>query len=98
MRWYLGAFGCDVFKAPVKNNIYLDIIGGTSKGGINSAIIADNKKSNGLKSEKVLEQFWLERVEDSPALNFPLSIWFAKNVTNHVVCTNTNVIICLHNT
>jgi len=36
----LGAFGCGVFKAIAKNNIKLDIIAGTSIGGVNAAIIA----------------------------------------------------------
>ena len=36
----LGAFGCGVFKALANNNIKLDIIAGTSIGGINAAIIA----------------------------------------------------------
>jgi NTE family protein len=34
----LGAFGCGVFKALKKNNINLDVIAGTSIGGINAAI------------------------------------------------------------
>ena len=32
----LGAFGCGVYKARVKNNINIDIIAGTSIGGINA--------------------------------------------------------------
>jgi NTE family protein len=36
----LGAFGCGVFKALANNNVKLDIIAGTSFGGINAAIIA----------------------------------------------------------
>ena len=39
----LGAFGCGVYKALVKNNINLDVIAGTSIGGINAAIIAGSK-------------------------------------------------------
>jgi NTE family protein len=35
----LGAFGCGVFKALANNNIKLDIVAGTSIGGINAAII-----------------------------------------------------------
>lgn len=75
----LGAFGCGVFKALTNNNIHIDIVAGTSIGGINAAIIAGNKESNGLKVEEALEQFWLELAEDSPALNFPLSNWIAKS-------------------
>jgi NTE family protein len=32
----LGAFGCGVFKALANNNIKLDIVAGTSIGGINA--------------------------------------------------------------
>jgi predicted acylesterase/phospholipase RssA len=35
----LGAFGCGVFKALAKKNIKLDIVAGTSIGGINAAVI-----------------------------------------------------------
>jgi len=34
----LGAFGCGVFKALANNNVKLDIIAGTSIGGVNAAI------------------------------------------------------------
>ena len=33
----LGAFGCGVYKALMKNNIKIDIIAGTSIGGLNAA-------------------------------------------------------------
>lgn len=36
----LGAFACGVFKALVKNNIKIDIVAGTSIGGVNASIIA----------------------------------------------------------
>ena len=51
----LGAFGCGVFKALANNNVKLDIIAGTSIGGINAAIIAGSKDDE--YPEKVLEQF-----------------------------------------
>jgi NTE family protein len=54
----LGAFGCGVFKALVNNNIKLDIVAGTSIGGINAAIIAGSKDEK--HPEQMLEQFWLE--------------------------------------
>ncbi len=57
----LGAFGCGVFKAIVSNNIELDIIAGTSIGGINAAIIAGSKDEK--QPEEALEQFWLELSE-----------------------------------
>jgi NTE family protein len=57
----LGAFGCGVFKELANNNIKLDIIAGTSIGGINAAIIAGSKDSK--HPEHLLEQFWLELSE-----------------------------------
>ena len=63
----LGAFGCGVFKALANNNVKLDIIAGTSIGGVNAAIIAGSKDD--MNSEKVLEQFWLELAEGSRALD-----------------------------
>ena len=56
----LGAFGCGVYKALVKNNIDLDIIAGTSIGGINAAIIASKNKE---RTDELLEDFWLELSE-----------------------------------
>ena len=56
----LGAFGCGVYKALVKNNIDLDIIAGTSIGGINAAIIASKRDGN---TDELLEDFWLELSE-----------------------------------
>src|SRR6266849_902823 len=63
----LGAFGCGVFKALANNNVKLDIIAGTSIGGVNAAIIAGSKDDN--YPEKVLEQFWLELAEGSRTLD-----------------------------
>ena len=57
----LGAFGCGVFKAIANNNIKLDIIAGTSIGGINAAIISGSKDEK--HPEQALEQFWLELSE-----------------------------------
>src|ERR687887_2285869 len=54
----LGAFGCGVFKTLANNNIKLDIIAGTSIGGINAAVIAGSKDAK--HPEHLLEQFWLE--------------------------------------
>ncbi len=39
----LGAFECGVYKALVKNNFSMDIIAGTSIGGINAAMISGSK-------------------------------------------------------
>lgn len=54
----LGAFGCGVFKALTKRNIQLNIIAGTSIGGVNAAIIAGSKNEE--HPEQLLEEFWLE--------------------------------------
>src|ERR671925_75207 len=54
----LGAFGCGVFKALTKRNIKIDIVAGTSIGGVNAAIIAGSKDR--AHPEQLLEQFWLE--------------------------------------
>ena len=35
----LGAFGCGVYKELAKNKIKIDIIAGTSMGGLNASII-----------------------------------------------------------
>src|SRR5215469_8693761 len=56
----LGAFGCGVFKALTNNNIKIDIVAGTSIGGLNATIIAGSK---GDHPERELEQFWLELAE-----------------------------------
>jgi NTE family protein len=57
----LGAFSCGVFKAIAKYNIKIDIIAGTSIGGINAAIIAGSKDEK--HPEEALERFWLELSE-----------------------------------
>jgi NTE family protein len=54
----LGAFGCGVFKALANHNVKLDIVSGTSIGGINAAVITGSK--NEKHPEQALEQFWLE--------------------------------------
>ena len=70
----LGAFGCGVFKALANNNIKIDIIAGTSIGGLNAAIIAGSKEDH---PEKALEQYWLELAEGSANLNSPFMEWWA---------------------
>jgi NTE family protein len=54
----LGAFGCGVFKALAKRNMKIDIVAGTSIGGVNAAIIAGSKYED--QAEQLLEQFWLK--------------------------------------
>jgi NTE family protein len=71
----LGAFGCGVFKALANNNIKIDIIAGTSIGGLNAAIIAGSKEDH---PEKALEQYWLELAEGSANLKSPFMEWLAE--------------------
>src|ERR687884_198562 len=63
----LGAFGCGVFKALANSNIKIDIIAGTSIGGLNASIIAGSKEED--HPERALEQFWLELAEGSSSGN-----------------------------
>jgi NTE family protein len=66
----LGAFGCGVFKALANSNISIDIIAGTSIGGLNASLIAGSKEDH---PEKALEQFWLELAEGSSSTNSSIS-------------------------
>ena len=67
----LGAFGCGVFKALANNNIKIDIVAGTSIGGLNATIIAGSK---GDHPERELEQFWLELAEGSSSTTLKLPV------------------------
>src|ERR671922_78814 len=64
----LGAFGCGVFKALAESGVKIDILAGTSIGGVNAAIIAGSKNQ---RPEVALEQFWLELAENSIDLGPP---------------------------
>jgi NTE family protein len=65
----LGAFGCGVFKALARSKLRkIDIVAGTSIGGVNAAIIAGSKTD---QPEEHLEQFWLELAENSSRFDFP---------------------------
>jgi NTE family protein len=55
----LGAFGCGVFKALSQNDVKIDIVAGTSIGGVNAAAIIAGSK-NEKHPEQFLEEFWLE--------------------------------------
>lgn len=61
----LGAFGCGVFKALVRKGVELDVVCGTSIGGINAAIIAGSKNNSSISPEQDLENFWMELAESS---------------------------------
>jgi NTE family protein len=65
----LGAFGCGVFKALAETRVKIDILAGTSIGGINAAIIAGSKDK---RPEFALEQFWHELAENSIDFMQPL--------------------------
>src|SRR5579872_883433 len=58
----LGAYECGVYKAIDKLKIKIDVVAGTSIGGINSAIIAASKSNNPAKD---LEEFWLSLAHTS---------------------------------
>jgi len=73
----LGAFGCGVFKAFAERNIKVDIIAGTSIGGVNAAIIAGSKDK---RPEIALEEFWIELAENSIDLELP---WYRSTGSNH---------------
>src|SRR3712207_5522403 len=77
----LGAFGCGVFKALANRNVKIDIIAGTSIGGLNASIIAGAKAED--HPEKALEQFWLELGEDNSAnfINSPFIEGLPRNPT-----------------
>jgi NTE family protein len=82
----LGAFGCGVFKALANSNIKIDIIAGTSIGGLNASIIAGSKRKD--HPEKALEQYWLELGEGSTAnLNSPFMEGLARNPTPTTIPT-----------
>ena len=69
----LGAFACGVFKALANKNIKIDIVAGTSIGGINGAIIAGSVDKE--HPERKLEEFWLELAENSVNLTHPVLEW-----------------------
>jgi NTE family protein len=71
----LGAFGCGVYKALVKNNIGLDTVAGTSIGGINAAIIASNRNKE--HPDAILEDFWLELSEGFVDIDY-LSLFYGQ--------------------
>jgi NTE family protein len=78
----LGAFGCGVFKALAQKNVKIDIIAGTSIGGVNAAIIAGSK--NVKHPEQLLEEFWLELADSFVDLDYfisPLSSPYLEQLT-----------------
>lgn len=86
----LGAFACGVFKALARSNIKIDIVAGTSIGGLNASIIAGSKEKD--HPETALEQFWLELGERSisanPNLNFFPFVKSLSPASEHPMSTN----------
>jgi NTE family protein len=66
----LGAFACGVLKSLVTKGIKIDIVAGTSIGGVDAAIIAGSVDHN--HPERMLEEFWLELANNSVDLTSPL--------------------------
>jgi NTE family protein len=85
----LGAFGCGVFKALV-NNIKLDIVAGTSIGGINAAIIAGNIDKE--HPECMLEEFCLELGKNSVNLTNPVMEWMYDKSRERLVRAAENLL------
>ena len=87
----LGAFGCGVLKALASSDIKIDIIAGTSIGGLNASIIAGSKEKD--HPEKALEQFWLELAEGSssgnPNFNFFPFMKSLSSANEHQISTNS---------
>jgi len=86
----LGAFACGVFKALVNKNIKIDIVAGTSIGGINAAIIAGNVDEE--HPERALEEFWLELGENSVNLTNPIVEWSYDKSRGQLVRTAENLL------
>ena len=73
----LGAFACGVFKTLANKNIKIDIVAGTSIGGINAAIIAGSRDKE--HPERTLEEFWLELAENSVNMTNPVLSGYMTN-------------------
>jgi NTE family protein len=86
----LGAFGCGVFKALANKNIKLDIVAGTSIGGINAAVIAGSIDKD--HPERTLEEFWLELGENSVNLYNPVLEWHYDKSRSHLFRAAENLL------
>jgi len=84
----LGAFGCGVFKAIANNKIKIDIVAGTSAGGINAAIVAGSVAKD--HPERALEEFWLELAENSVNLTHPVMDWLYDKSRGSLVAAAEN--------
>ena len=81
----LGAFSCGVYKALAEENVKIDIVAGTSIGGINAAIIAGSKGNN--TPENSLEEFWYE-ISDSSYEIIPETSAFIYDSTKRAYITS----------
>jgi len=90
----LGAFGCGVFKALANKNIKLNIVAGTSIGGINAAVIAGSIDKD--HPERTLEEFWLELGENSVNLNNPVLEWIYDKSRSHLFRAAKNLLPTTH--
>ena len=75
----LGAYECGVYKALIKHDLKFDIIGGTSIGAVNAAIVAtagagSKEKDNRINSAKVLEHFWLSMLDETTPSFLPYDL------------------------
>ncbi|MGA8083632.1 MAG: patatin-like phospholipase family protein, partial [Candidatus Nitrosopolaris sp.] len=86
----LGAFACGVFKALTNKNIKIDIVAGTSIGGINAAIIAGSIDKE--HPEHALEEFWLGLGENSVNLTHPVMEWIYGKSREHLVRAGKNLL------
>ena len=84
----LGAFGCGVFKAIANNKIKIDIVAGTSAGGINAAIVAGSVDKD--HPERALEELWLELAENSVNLTHPVMDWLYERSRGILVAAAEN--------
>ena len=84
----LGAFGCGVFKAIANNKVKIDIVAGTSAGGINAAIVAGSVDKD--HPERALEEFWLELAENSVNLTHPVMDWLYERSRGILVAAAEN--------
>ena len=87
----LGAFGCGVFKALTNKNIKIDIVAGTSIGGVNAAIIAGSVNKE--HPERTLEEFWLELGENSVNLTHPVLEWIYDKSREKLVRTGEDLLL-----
>lgn len=88
----LGAYECGVYKAIHKLKIKLDVVAGTSIGGINSAIITASKSDDPAKD---LEEFWLTLSENVTPRGLPQKIREISSSIYSAMWGNTNAFLPL---